>query len=270
MSKLSKIILLVSIILAPLIFYNYINVSRNSKKAAERILPKEKIKHSEKKPQIALIFDDLGESMKESNDVHSLGIPLTISIIPDRKFSRNIAYTGYRCGYPILIHLPMEPKGDSAAFLKMKDKFIGRHLPLRKIKWLLRKYLNYFQIAIGVNNHMGSKATEDEELVRIVLAAVKKKNLVFIDSRTSPKSCVCGVAKELEVECAANEGFLDSIDEVNKIREKIHGLVEKARKKEKIIVIAHPKENTFKALRKELPFLKREVKFITLKEYFNL
>lgn len=270
MSKLSRIILLISIILTPLMFYNYINGSRNSKKADGGVVSKDKIKHPGKKPEIALIFDDLGESLKELKDVYSLEIPLTIAVIPDRKFSKNIAYTGYRCGYSVLIHLPMEPKGDPAAFVKMKDEFIGRHLPLRKIKRLLRNYLNYFQIAIGVNNHMGSKATEDEDLVRIVLAAVKRKNLVFVDSRTSLKSCVCEVAKELEVECAANEGFLDSIDEVNKIREKIHGLVEKARKKGKIIVIAHPKENTFKALRKELPSLKREVKFITLKEYFDL
>ena len=270
MNKVLKIVILVFVVL--FLFYNYflrfkdkgvfhLKAENNSLEGHEE--------SRKPKPKIALIFDDLGESVKDLKEIYSFKIPLTVSIIPELKFSKNIAYIAQRCNFSILIHLPLEPK-DSEKYKTDKYTFISSSLSKRKIEALLRRYLNYVRIAIGVNNHMGSKATEDPWLMRIVLKDLKQRNLIFIDSRTSVNSCAFDLAKKMGVKAAYNEGFLDSFDDKEKIREKIYELVKEARKKEAIIVIAHPRKSTFEVLREELPKIKKEITFITIEEYFGL
>jgi hypothetical protein len=117
---------------------------------------------------------------------------------------------------------------------------------------------------------MGSQATENPELMREVLLAVKKNGLVFIDSRTSKSSVACRVAKEVGVPCAYNEGFFDSLTDTRLMENRFKDLLKHAKQKGKIIIIAHPKKNTFSVLHKLLPEAQKEVQFITIKDYFDL
>ena len=78
------------------------------------------------------------------------------------------------------------------------------------------------------------------------------------------------VAKDHEVVCGFSQGFLDSIDDVEVMAKRMGELIEKAKSNGKIIIIAHPKENTIKFLKKALPSLKKKVEFITIKDYFEL
>lgn len=267
MSRSLRAALLIILILAPVIFYKSFNKERRKSEFTSTILPARGINLPRSK--IALIFDDLGESLKELKEVYSLGIPLTIAVIPGLKFSNNIAHIGSRCGFSVLIHLPLEPK-KLETYKTDKYRFIGNSLNKREIDSLLKYYLNSIRIAIGVNNHMGSLATEDVQFMRFILGAIKRKGLIFIDSRTSLSSCGYEIAKEQELICGYNEGFLDSVDTPGVIKEKLKELVDKAKEKGKIIVIAHPKKNTLDVLKEELPGLKREVDFVTVKDYFQL
>jgi polysaccharide deacetylase 2 family uncharacterized protein YibQ len=266
MGKSFRIILFITLILIPIIFYNSFNRKENSR---EVFLPTAKEKTSYHRPKVALIFDDLGESLKELKTLYTLDIPVTVSIIPGLKFSKNIAYIGSRCGFSIFIHLPLQPKGVSD-YKTDKYKFIGGGLNKREVDSLLRYYLNHIRVAIGVNNHMGSAATEDPKLMNQVLKAVKRKGLIFVDSFTSLESVAYDTAKKLDLVCAVNDGFLDSVDDVEAINKKLDKLVKKAKEKGRIIVIAHPKENTFKVLRERLPQLKKHVEFVNMKDYFEL
>lgn len=228
---------------------------------------KKKIKFD--KPKIALIFDDLGENLKDLKLVYGLNIPVTISVIPGLKFSKNISYMAARCGFSVLIHLPLQPKNEDN-FKTDKYKFIGSSLSKPELNSLLKYYLNFFRVAIGVNNHMGSAATEDPRLMRHILKAVKGQGLIFIDSRTSLNSVAGSLAKEVNMIYGYNEGFLDSVDDVNTIEKKLDLLIEKAKEKQKIIIIGHPKENTFRVLQEKIPALKNEIEFITVKDYFGM
>lgn len=269
MSKFTKVILLGFLVLTPVIFYRYINKSTSPHFSSHSLL---RSQHSNSlvKPQVALIFDDLGENVRDVNKIYALHIPLTISVIPDLKFSKNVAHIGYRCGYSVLIHIPMEPKEPPEGFVKIKDKFIGRHLTAGETKHLLRYYLNYVRIAIGVNNHMGSGVTEDKELMSLILEEVKKRDLIFIDSRTSPDSISCEVARTLGTRCLMSDGFLDSVGDPEEIRKKLYLLIAEAREKGKSIIIAHPRQATLEVLAQELPSVKEQVEFVTLKDYLGL
>ncbi len=220
------------------------------------------------KTKIAIIFDDLGESLSDLEQIYQLNIPLTISIIPGLAFSKNIAHIGARSGFTVMIHLPLEPKNTNR---HQNDKydFLSSSLPKNQINRLLNNYLNSIRIATGVNNHMGSKATEDYQLMSHILERIKRRNLFFIDSRTSPDSIAYKVATEKGVRSAYNHAFLDAKDDPEHMRKKIDNLLEK-KSGEKLIIIVHPKKNTFLFFQENLDYLKKNIEFITIENYLNL
>ncbi|MDD4955375.1 MAG: divergent polysaccharide deacetylase family protein [Candidatus Omnitrophica bacterium] len=264
MDKLSKIFVFILIVSAPLVFYKYFY--------------KPKVKHTgkniiteapAKKPEIALIFDDLGESPRDLTEIQSLDIPVTVSIIPGLKFSKSIAQTAKLYGFSVMTHIPLEPK-NAQKYETAKYKFISSSMPRRERLALLRYYLNYIRVAIGVNNHMGSAATEDPRLMKELMKAVKYNGLFFIDSRTSNSSVACEAAKKEGVVCDSNGGFIDAVEDVNAMQNKFFELIKKAEENQKLIVIAHPRKKTFFLLHKLLPKARERVKFVTIKDYLGL
>lgn len=89
-----------------------------------------------------------------------------------------------------MLHLPMEPKHPEHFHgrIQLLSASMGEEEKVR----LLRESLSQIQPAIGVNNHMGSQATEDAALMRLVMQEVKRRGLFFIDSRTRRPSGCCG------------------------------------------------------------------------------
>ncbi|MCF7908688.1 MAG: divergent polysaccharide deacetylase family protein [Candidatus Omnitrophica bacterium] len=264
MAKILRIFIFIVLIIIPIVFYSSLNKSGDHSKS---LLDLGKDQPS-LKPSIALIFDDLGGSLTELREIYSLDIPLTVSIIPNLKFSKNIAHIASRCGFSVFIHLPMEPK-KSENYRTDQYRFISGSLSQRENKSLLRNYLNSIRIAIGVNNHMGSMATEDRELMSIFVQAVKNKGLIFVDSRTSLDSVAYEIAHRVGLPCGYNEGFLDAVNDLDHMQKQIDQLLKKAKEKGKIIIIAHPRAGTIEFLKQRVAALKEEVDFITIKEYFK-
>jgi polysaccharide deacetylase 2 family uncharacterized protein YibQ len=54
------------------------------------------------------------------------------------------------------------------------------------------------------------------------------------------------------------------------MEKRFNELVERAKKKGKIILVTHPKKSTIELLKKKIPALKEEIEFITIKDYFGL
>ena len=54
--------------------------------------------------------------------------------------------------------------------------------------------------AIGVNNHEGSALTENKEAMKFLMAELKARNLLFLDSLTNPKSVAYATAREFGIE----------------------------------------------------------------------
>lgn len=266
MAKSLRITLLIALIITPIIFYKTLNRKSSS---SDKSLSFSARKGGFRRPKIALIFDDLGESLKDLREIYSLDTPLTISVIPNLKFSKNIAHIASRCGFSVLIHLPLEPES-SQQYQTDKYRFITSDLSKREVVSLLRQYLNSIRIAIGVNNHMGSLATENRQLMNIVLSELKRKGLIFVDSRTSLKSIAYEQAHKMELISGYNQGFLDAVDSIEVIEERMEELKDLAREKGKIIVIAHPRQNTLRFLKAQLPLLRKKIEFITIKDYFGL
>jgi len=266
MTKSLRVLLFIILLIIPIIFYKTLNKKSNLN---SKVLSFSDRGQATIRPKIALIFDDLGESLRDLKKVYSLDIPLTISVIPNLRFSKNIAHIASRCGFSVFIHLPLEP-ASSQQYQTNKYKFITSDLSEREVIILLRQYLNSIRIAIGVNNHMGSAATQDPKLMKIILNELKKRGLIFIDSKTSLKSIAYEQARKMGLISGYNKGFLDAVDDIKVMEKRIKELKKLAEENGKIIIIAHPRENTLKFLEAQLPLLREEVEFITIKDYFEL
>ncbi len=272
MSRFLKFVALVVLFVVPLLFYfrpGKVKVHRPSANPPVAAVPAVPAPVAVPAlPKIALIFDDLGENLNDIKNIYALGIPATVAILPGLRFSTNIAALAERCGIDVFVHLPLEPRS-LEIYKTPKYTFIGAYLKRDKIVSLLRYYLNSIPGAIGVNNHMGSVATLDRELMSVVLDAVKAKGLIFVDSRTVPNSVAYDVAIEKGLTAGYNDTFLDPVNDEAYIERQFDKIIVRAQEKGRIIVIAHPHKKTMAALKKKLSSAVGRVRFITISDYFD-
>ena len=98
-------------------------------------------------------------------------------------------------GHEVLVHLPMGPKdgassGVNAILVGLNDEEIRRRV---------RRALQSVPHARGINNHMGSKATADKRVMRLVLSELKDHNLFFLDSRITASSVAYQLAVDMDL-----------------------------------------------------------------------
>ena len=222
-----------------------------------------------KRPKIAIVIDDFGAVYQQAEKFLKIPVPITFSILPFRPHSAKIAKLVHQHNHEIILHLPMEPygyptvnPGSNALLLSMTDK---------QVLLELRKDLDCFDsFIVGTNNHMGSAFTENAEKMKIVLKEIKKRNLFFLDSLTSPHSVAYRTAKSLNMACARRNIFLDAKQKKVFIEGQLNKLVSIARKNGKAIAIGHPYEVTFKILKRRLPKInKNTVDIVPLSEIIN-
>ena len=200
-------------------------------------------------PRLAVIIDDLGNDLLIARDLVSIAAPLTFAIMPFRPFSAAVAERATLAGREVLLHLPME--ADSGKEFGAQG-VLHVTAPHDEILRLVDESVAALPQAVGVNNHLGSRFTADRERMQWVLARLKENNLFFIDSKTSPDSVACDVAKTVAVPCATRQIFLDDADDEQRVRKQIAAAVELARRRGDVIAIGHARAATVAALRASL------------------
>ncbi|MDO8734840.1 MAG: divergent polysaccharide deacetylase family protein [Elusimicrobiota bacterium] len=221
------------------------------------------------KYKAAIIIDDVGYKNDELENFLALPIPLTFSILPFEKYSVYLDDKLKKQNCEFLLHQPMEPEGypkvnpgKAAILLSMSDDEIEK-----KVK----KNLANVDSAIGINNHMGSAFTRDKTKMEAFLKIVKEKNLIFVDSLTSPKSVAYKTAKAMGIPTLQNEIFLDNEDNLEYILKQLSLFKKKIKRVGSCIAIGHiHKKNLPAALAKMIPeFEKDEITFLTVSEYLK-
>ncbi len=206
------------------------------------------------KGRIAIVIDDLGYGKQIAMDFLNLDVPLSFSVFPFGPHSREFARTASEEGRDVLLHLPLEPKGYPG-----EDPGKGGLLTsMGKAQLLSQLDENLAGVphVKGVNNHMGSKFTEDPELMRIVLEGIQRRGLFFLDSRTTAQTAGFRIARELGLKTGQRNVFLDNEREVSRIKERIFELITLSEKNGGAIGIGHPHPETVQAIREVLPYLK--------------
>ncbi|CAO3420650.1 divergent polysaccharide deacetylase family protein [Azospirillum doebereinerae] len=201
------------------------------------------------KPVIAIVIDDMGLDRKRSTRMASLPGPLTLSWLPYARDLPAQARAARANGHELMLHMPMEPSvkadpGPSALLVGLDKGEVLRRF---------RSALDSFDGYVGVNNHMGSRFTADRAALAPVLAELHRRGLLWLDSRTSPKTAGIGIAQELRMPFAGRDIFLDNTAEVAAIRKQLAQVEQVAKRQGFGIAIGHPHDATIEALASWVP-----------------
>lgn len=190
-----------------------------------------------KKKELAIVIDDLGNDMKGTEEILKLPITLTAAVMPFMPTSKKDAEMAKKYGHEVIVHLPMEPKKGKKSWLG--PGAITTDLSDEEIRRRVVAAIEDIPHAVGMNHHMGSKATENERVMRIVLGVCKEYGLFYLDSKTTGKSVVGKLAKELDVPYLENNLFFDDIYTVQHITKQAKILAGKLTQNDQLIAIGH-------------------------------
>jgi hypothetical protein len=201
-------------------------------------------------PLIAVLIDDLGHNARRVARVIALEAPLTLAFLPYGQALPALTAEARRAGHEVLVHLPMEPEDPSqdpgpGALLTGLD---GGEI-LTRLRWQLGRFEGY----VGVNNHMGSRFTRDRAGMTAVMAEVKARGLLYVDSRTTPQTLGSALAHQMGVPEIARDVFLDDEQSGEGVRRQLALLEDTARRQGFAVAIGHPHAVTLEALEAWLP-----------------
>lgn len=213
------------------------------------------------RPRVAIIVDDLGRNLAAAKTLIALEQPVTFSILPGEPHSRKVAQMAHDAKREVLLHAPMEPQGypevnpgSNALFVRNTET---------EIKEKLGRLLEEIPEAVGTNNHMGSRFTENRRGMAVVMALLRERGLFFIDSLTTGRSVGRETADELGVAVLQRDVFLDNTADVEKIALQLRQLADQALRDGQAVGICHPYPETLLALQRELPRLAEEgIRFV--------
>lgn len=215
-------------------------------------------------PKAAIVLDDWGYNTRNLNELFKLGQPVTISVLPNLAFSKNIARQAEQNGIEVILHLPLEAHDSQK---KPEKGTIYTNMSQKEVLAKLESALEGCPGIKGVSNHMGSRATEDEKLMKLLFEQFKKKNLYFLDSLVTNDSVCSRAAGEVGIRFAERSVFLDNKSDFEYIRGQLRQLIQTAKEKKTAVGIGHDRAATIKAVKEMLPEFRREgVKLVYVSE----
>ena len=227
-------------------------------------IPKPSISTKDKRPRIAIIIDDIGYDKTLADQFITLDVPLTIAILPHSPYGSKIATQAARNGTETMLHLPMEPKeyprihpGPGVLLETMSpDELISQ----------LEKNLDAIPNVQGVNNHMGSRLTASSNQLYQIFTILKKRNLYFVDSRTTPHTLCRPSARLFKVPFAERDVFLDNSQKRSDISKQFDKLISIAKQRGQAVGIGHPYQSTYEVLRQYRSLLQEEALLVKASE----
>ncbi|MBG9443626.1 divergent polysaccharide deacetylase family protein [Cytobacillus firmus] len=225
------------------------------------------ISAASQKPELAIVIDDLGNNMKGTKEMMELPVTLTAAIMPFMPTTKEDAELANKNGHEVIVHMPMEPKRGKRSWLG--PGAITTDLTDEEIRSRVESAIKEVPHAVGMNHHMGSRATENERVMRVVLEVCKEHGLFYLDSKTTGKSVVGKLANEIGVPYVENNIFFDDIYTTAHITKQADRLAEKLVKNERIIAIGHVGITGTKmvsVLKEYIPVYKEKAQIVPLSE----
>ena len=236
------------------------------------ILYRVPIKRQLKQPEVAFVIDDWGYNLNNIDLLFQIERPITLAILPHLRYSKDIAEKVKQSGkeYDVILHLPLESKSDKTP----ERDTMRRNMKKDRVLAILGDDIEGVPGIIGVSNHQGSRATENKEIMRIILEELKKRSLFFLDSRTTPVS-VCGnIAEKIGLKYAERDIFLDLGQKKEEkqyrayVKKQIKELINVARTRGRAVAIGHDKKLTLEVIKESIPDIEKEgIRIVPLKNF---
>lgn len=202
--------------------------------------------------KVVIIIDDMGMSHDLSQQTIDLPAPLTLAFLPYAPNLESMTERAHKKGHELMIHMPMEPMNpdlDVGSIALLDD------MTEAQLQEAMEKAFNSFDHYVGINNHMGSRLTQNEQAMHVVMNELARRGLLFVDSKTISTSVAGKLAAQHGLDYAERDVFLDHENTDEFVADALQRLEHIARQKGYAIAIGHPKKVTVNGLKKWLPTL---------------
>ncbi len=199
-------------------------------------------------PALGIIIDDVGHGLAQGRRVIALPAPVALAILPHTLAADRLAREARAEGKTVMLHLPMEnqsglPIGPGGLYAAMSRAEFMR---------ALGESLDSLAGVQGVNNHMGSLLTTLRPQMDWLMEELARRELFFIDSRTSAQTEAALAAAARGVPHASRQVFLDNLRTAEHLSLSFDTAVARARKEGQAVIIGHPYPETLKFLEQRL------------------
>ncbi len=220
------------------------------------------------KAKIAIVLDDWGYTGANFSYLDKIDVPLTLSILPGLKFSQAASRYSRQRSWQAILHLPLEPQV-SREYSRLEPDTILTSMDEAEIKKILNKQIKAVPDIVGVSNHMGSKATASEGVMRVILRQLRDRKLFFLDSLATSRSVCRKLSKETGVGFVSRDVFLDNEANPQYILGQFEKLIALAKNKGSAVGIGHDRKTTLMTLAERLADFdtdKEGVEFVLVSE----
>lgn len=197
----------------------------------------------------SIIIDDLGNSYEHGQTIIDFPAALTLAILPQTQFARQLATQAHHNNKEVMLHLPLQ----SVEHHRPTPGTLKLHMTRQQFTRQLKENLDSVPFISGINTHMGSLLTQHPGHMDWLMAEIANLDKVyFVDSRTSHKSVVTEAATSHQIPNLVRDVFLDPDFNPETIRQQFERFIAITRKQGYAIAIAHPHPTTLAFLKHNL------------------
>lgn len=201
--------------------------------------------------RLAILLDDAGQAMDLVPRAAQLPPAIAVAVLPFLPHSAETATELHNAGHEIWLHLPMEATGaenpgPGAILVGMTSD---------EIRTTVHSALNNVPHVVGVNNHMGSKATANLRTMTWVMQELSPRGMAFLDSRTTVQTVAEDAARAQGIPTGRRHVFLDNVRQRAAVRAQLDEAIYRARSEGEAVAIGHLTEVTIDVLTTEAPGL---------------
>lgn len=206
-------------------------------------------------PKVAIVLDDWGYNINNLPALNEIGVPMTLAILPHLRFSAQISSSLAGKNYEIILHMPMEAHNHT---IRAEGKTIYTSMTDEDVRETLKGAIASIPNLKGISNHMGSKATEDPRVMKVIMEELQKEKLYFLDSIVTSQSVAEEISRQVGISFAKRSVFLDNHLDAEYIKGQLLKAAEKAERNGSVIAIGHDRGVTLKVIQEVAPKLKEE------------
>jgi polysaccharide deacetylase 2 family uncharacterized protein YibQ len=201
-------------------------------------------------PRVAIVIDDAGLDHHRTARIIALPGPLTVAFLTYGEGLGPQVRSASAAGHELMVHVAMQAQSrtmDPGPDVLLRD--IEPDEILARLTRVLAKFDGY----VGINNHMGSLFTADRPGMQVVLSELKRRGLLFLDSRTGPHTVGGEISRGLQLPYAERDVFLDNDLTTASVTRQLAEVERIARARGQAVAIGHPRDGTIEALAKWIP-----------------
>jgi len=186
---------------------------------------------------VAIIINGFGNGAEGTREFMYMDIPFTAAVLPGGTYTRDEARQLLANGKEVIIHMPMEAR--NMRNVTLPEINIMDSNTKAEARAALLKAIDQIPGATGINNHLGARVMENEELLTTILSTAQEHNLYFVDSLTENSSKALEIGENLGIQVYTAEILIDGRRDIRRIERNLRSAGEQAAEEGFAIVVGH-------------------------------